>query len=295
MSTAKSANRPTRRKIMAEGNRHIKLTNSALLRAEIPGWENAAHDRDCFVRISEEHIRRAACENKAGNLLLLLFKQARSELQFRISQKTTIRTHQNELACRAYAQMSAVLFAGINARQNWSNWRTIPRNLNGRLRDSSVKIIDLCCGIGDSTRVLAWYAPEGSELLGLDCNQDFLAHAQAREYRNRCGRQVTVEFRAQSVLDPFQDASGMPLPDGCAGVVNSSGALACHFDLKATEKLANEVSRVLKIGGLALIDTGPGRKRSRNLISIFEGAGLKPVHSARSCLADRYRQVCFRK
>jgi SAM-dependent methyltransferase len=191
--------------------------------------------------------------------------------------------------------MPPELFSGINARQVWSNWRTIPRNLTGRLRNHRVKMVDLCCGIGDSTQVLAYYAPDGSEILGLEFNPGFVAHARSRRFANRRGRRLRVQFSAQSVLDIFRDATGARLPDGSVDVVNSCGAVACHFDLSATAVLAREIARVLKDDGFAMIDTGPGLRRSRKLIHVFEAAGFSAAHRVRSCFADRYTHVCFQK
>ena len=63
---------------------------------------------------------------------------------------------QGEAARQAYQRMTITEFMRINARQAWANWRTISLNLHGQLPiDRPLTVIDLCCGMGDSTGVLA--------------------------------------------------------------------------------------------------------------------------------------------
>ena len=275
---------------MADAKLPLRLGNRKFLKARSASLRNAGR-----LQLSDQAIRAAAEANRAGNLLTLLLKQAVSELRFRLLARASIRTQLNDKACDAYSRMPAELFAGINARQMWSNWRTIPRNLSGRLPNDGVKMIDLCCGTGDSTQVLAYYAPAGSEILGLEYNPSFVACARKRPFVNRHRRRVNVAFAAQSVLETFRDAAGAPVRERTVDVVNSCGAVACHFDLNATAVLAREIARVLKNDGFAMIDTGPGETRSRELIGVFEAAGFVPVHRVRSCFADRYTHVCFQK
>lgn len=64
-----------------------------------------------------------------------------------------------EAVSAAYGAMSAAEFDAINGRQDWANWRTIPRALSGHVPDRPLRILDLGCGTGSSTQVLAWYAP----------------------------------------------------------------------------------------------------------------------------------------
>src|SRR5205807_8119278 len=66
----------------------------------------------------------------------------------------------------AYAAMSAAEFDAINGRQDWANWRTIPRALHGHVPLRPLRVLDLGCGTGSSTRVLAFYCPAGSPVIG---------------------------------------------------------------------------------------------------------------------------------
>jgi SAM-dependent methyltransferase len=196
----------------------------------------------------------------------------------------------------AYHGMEPWEFEGVNARQAWANWRTIPRNLAGRVPSGHVRAIDLCCGTGQSTEVLAASLPQGSRILGLESHAHFIEVARARTYRTSSGDPARVVFRVQSVLETFCDGeTGTPIPDHSVDLVNSSGAVGCHFDREAATLLSNEVARVLRDGGLALIDSGPGGTRASELQAIFSKHGFEAIHSARSCAFDRYTQICFRR
>jgi SAM-dependent methyltransferase len=205
------------------------------------------------------------------------------------------RTSHNAAACRAYAALRLWEFEGINERQAWANWRTIRRNLQGRVPRRPVTAIDLCCGTGDSTEVLAWCLEAGSEILGLDADPRFVAAARQRSYFTRAGQPADVRFGCQSVLEPLCNDGREPVADASVDVVNSSGAVGCHFEAKTTAVLAAEVDRVLRPGGLALIDCGPDGTRPRELREIFQALGHEAIHRARSCAFDRYWQFCFRK
>jgi SAM-dependent methyltransferase len=186
-------------------------------------------------------------------------------------------------------------FEGLNARQAWSNWRTIPRNLHGRAPAVPLRALDLCCGTGHSTEVLAYYLAPGSRILGLEHNPRFVAMARSRRYWTRSGHPVRVEFASQSVLETFRDSSGEEIPDASLDLVNSSGAVGCHFEARDTALLAGEVSRVLRVDGLALIDSGRAGTSERDLVRVFTERSFEAIHRAWSCALDRYTQVCFRK
>jgi len=247
-----------------------------------------------LLKISERTLRGIA-NRKAGNVLAILLRQAFREHWLRLWKRTSFRWRENTEACRAYCRMDPYDFEGINARQLWANWRTIPRTINGRLPNRPLKIIDLCCGTGDSTAVLAHYACPGSEIVGLEFNPAFVKRARARSFWHDTGALCTVRFGIQSVLEKFLDVDGQPFQDESVDWVNSCGAVGCHFDNAATTTLAAETARVLKQGGLATIDSGASGTCKAALINIFSRHGMTAVASAKSCLFDSYTQVCFRK
>jgi SAM-dependent methyltransferase len=228
-------------------------------------------------------------------LVKILVRQACHEARVRGLRRIPFRSSRNDEARRAYASLALWEFEGINARQAWANWRTIRRNLARGAPRRPVRVVDLCCGTGGSTEVLAYYLEPGSTILGVDADPRFVAAARERRYLTREGVPAHVSFRCQSVLEPLCDASALRVPDSSVDVVNSSGAVGCHFDPRSTAVLAAEVERVLSPGGLALIDCGPDGTRPGELLAIFQGLGFRAVHRARSCPFDRYWQICFRK
>jgi len=186
-------------------------------------------------------------------------------------------------------------FSAVNCLQSWANWRTIPRNLDGRIPDRPVAALDLCSGIGDSTAVLAYYLPPGSDILGYENNPRFVAAASSRDFPHRDGGAVSVAFRARNVLETFVDRAGNILQDNSVDLVNASGAVSVHFDDGARERLAAECARVVRPGGLANIDAlrfGPDKG---NLAGIFAGCGFRLEKVSRSCPLDRYVQLSLRK
>jgi SAM-dependent methyltransferase len=228
-------------------------------------------------------------------MMKMLIRQACYEARVRGLRKIPFRSSRNDVACRAYAALTLREFEAINERQAWANWRTIRRNLAGRVPSRPIRAIDLCCGTGRSTEVLAYYLEPGSTILGIDAAARFVATARERTYLTRVSTPADVSFHCQSVLEPFRENATEVVPDASIDLVNSSGAVGCHFDADATAVLAAEVDRVLRPGGLALIDCGPDGTRPLELRRIFEARGFRAVHRARSCLFDRYWQVAFRK
>ena len=250
---------------------------------------SAAH-----VRISESQIRQAAWRHGQGfSLPFIALRQAMTEAWVRTVRRAAFRQQQNDQALQGYLMMSAGEFSGVNARQRWANWRIIPRNLHGSCPDRPLFAIDLCCGTGDSTRVLAWHLPAGSHILGLEYQPAFVEQARRGSYRDPQGREVAVRFQAQSVLETFRDATGQALPDGSVDVVNSCGAIGCHFTAASTGLLAREVSRVLAPGGIALLDAGKAGTPARDLEGIFVELGFTRLRTVRSCFLDRYAQLSF--
>jgi len=225
------------------------------------------------------------------SVIRLFFRQAWTELQVWRRTRLSFRDDRNDKALRAYGAMTESEFEGINALQAWANWRVIPRNLRGRLPTRPCRALDLCCGVGHSTEVLAHFLPLGSEILGLECHPAFVARATRRSYRGADGAPARVKFRAQSVLEPFRDERGRPLENGSVDLVNSCGALGIHFDAAALDSVAKEIARVLRPGGLATIDSGKQGVRKDEMIRIFEKHGFEARGWAKSCFLDRFTQI----
>jgi SAM-dependent methyltransferase len=250
-----------------------------------------------FVTYPEETLRQIAQERYGKSLVGIVFMQATQERLLKYFRGVNFRHAENEAATTAYTAMSAHEFEGINARQRWANWRTLPRNLSGRIPDRPLSVIDLCCGVGHSTEVLACYLPVGSRILGLEFNLDFVNVARSRsaKYVHRSGVLIQSRFAAQSVLEVFRDDAGAEVPSDSVDLVNSCGAVGVHFKPEATRVLAQEVARVLRAGGVATIDSGPYGTSAKQLTQIFENLGFSRLNAARSCFVDYSMQVCFQK
>src|ERR1700722_9662120 len=113
--------------------------------------------------LPEAEIRR----HGPGNLLAVCLRQWRAELNL-ARRGIHFRSTDPEQVAAAYRAMAAPEFDAINGRQDWANWRTIPRCLSGHVPDRPLRILDLGCGTGSSTRVLAFCAPPGSHIIGYE-------------------------------------------------------------------------------------------------------------------------------
>src|SRR5688572_10765652 len=148
-----------------------------------------------------------------GNALAVCWRQWRAEralarrgVHFRSTDLTAV--------AAAYAAMTAEEFEAVNGRQEWANWRTVPRALAGRLPDRPWRVLDLGCGTGTSTRVLAYYSPAGSEILAYDLAPALLAQARRRRYVHRGGGDARVQFVCQGLTEAFRAGDGRELADG---------------------------------------------------------------------------------
>lgn len=226
------------------------------------------------------------------NLLSVFWRQRRAE---RALARRGVRFRSTDPAVveAAYAAMTADEFEAINGRQDWANWRTIPRALAGRLPDSPWKVIDLGCGTGTSTRVLAAIAPPWSEIVGYELVAAFLTHARRHRFFDRDGREARVRFECQGLGGELRD-DGRALPDGWADVANSSGVLGHHLDAVTAHPLAAELGRVLRSGGIALLDFGP-TLTAKELVEVMRPSGFTPLGRYKSVPFARSGQVAFRR
>src|SRR5437868_7087436 len=135
-----------------------------------------------MLTIAEEEIRRQG----PGRLLAVIWRQWRTERRL-ARRGVHFRDTDPERVAAAYAAMSAAEFDAINGRQDWANWRTIPRALHGHVPDRPLRVLDLGCGTGGSTRVLAHYCPIGSCLTGYELAAPLVEIAWRRDYAHRSG------------------------------------------------------------------------------------------------------------
>ena len=188
-------------------------------------------------------LSTAAEQGPCSSLSKVIYRSLVRELVLRYRRRINFRTAYNTSAGAAYSKMTVDEFNDINLRQAWANWRTIPRNLNGRLPSRGMQAIDLCCGTGDSLAVLAFYLPVGSQITGLELTERFVTAARRRVFRNATGQIVRPQLHCQSVLKQFWDGKGRRFADKSIDLVNASGALGCHFRPCELRSLAGECAQ----------------------------------------------------
>jgi SAM-dependent methyltransferase len=237
--------------------------------------------------IDEREIRR----HGPGNIVQMCWRQWRTERALR-RRGVHFRTTDPEAAQAAYAAMSDQEFDAINGRQEWANWRTIPRALSGEVPNRPLRVLDLGCGTGSSTRVLAFYCPPGSLITGYELARPLVDVARRRQYRHETGQPAQVRFVCQGVTETWRDPDGTPVPDHSVDVVNASGVVGHHLNTETIPPLVQEVKRVLRRGGLALLDVGP-TLGDRELTHLLTTAGFRRLGRWRSWAFDPTGQVVF--
>jgi SAM-dependent methyltransferase len=193
----------------------------------------------------------------------------------------------------AYAAMSDREFDAINGRQDWANWRTIPRSLSGHVPDRPLTVLDLGCGTGGSTRVLAFYCPAGSRIIGYELAAPLVEIARRRSYVHRSGQAADVAFCCQGATETLRQPDGSSIAERSVDVVNASGVVGHHLDSVTIRPLISELQRVLCDGGVALLDVGPTLSDTA-LSAVMTATGFARLGYRRSCFLDRTGQVIYR-
>jgi SAM-dependent methyltransferase len=242
-----------------------------------------------MLTICEREIRR----HGPGRLPAVCWRQWRTERAL-AKRGVCFRTAEPEVVAAAYTAMSDQEFDAINSRQDWANWRTIPRALSGHVPDQPLRVLDLGCGTGSSTQVLAFYCPADSHLTGYEMAPALVKVARRRRYVQRGGQPAPVDFSCQGITEPLQAADGGLLATGSVDLVNASGVVGHHLTPQTVTPLLEELARVLRPGGVASLDVGPTLPASE--LSLALGCrGFTPLGHCRSWLLDPTGQVTFRK
>lgn len=131
-------------------------------------------------------------------------------------------------------------------------------------------VVDVCCGTGVYTRILASRLHGEGVAIGVDIHPGVIE--RAKEQTQAEGWGALVEYRAA-------DATALPLPDGCADVVFCNSLLWLLRDPVAALR---EMRRVLAPGGRALAAEPDG-----GLVHSFD-----PERPRLSALEQRF-QECF--
>jgi SAM-dependent methyltransferase len=202
-----------------------------------------------------------------------------------------IRTSDPNVLEASYSRMTRDDFEGVNARQNWVNWRSIPRAMSGLVPDRPLTIVDLGCGIGSSTGVLAFYAPLGSRILAYEMSRPLVNIASTRAYLDRSGENANVRFHCQSITTPLSTFDSTPLGQS-VDLASSSGVLGHHFNVDTMQLLAAQLKAVIRPGGLAMLDSGPTLSAS-DLAGIMASAGFVEVRRCHSWPLDPTTLIVF--
>ncbi|HVA94467.1 MAG TPA: bifunctional demethylmenaquinone methyltransferase/2-methoxy-6-polyprenyl-1,4-benzoquinol methylase UbiE [Candidatus Dormibacteraeota bacterium] len=117
--------------------------------------------------------------------------------------------------------------------------RRVARRYSSVLRDSSARVLDLCCGTGDLAFAFRKHAPQGAKIVGSDFVPEMLIRARAKAAASG----AKAEFVEA-------DALSLPFGDGTFELVS------CAFgfrNLANYERGLHEICRVLKPGGSVAI------------------------------------------
>jgi SAM-dependent methyltransferase len=236
--------------------------------------------------------KRDIGRNGPGNILAVCWRWWRTERRL-ARRGIRFRSTDVNAVVAAYAAMSEKEFEAINGLQAWANWRTIPRALSGHVPDRPLRVLDLGCGSGDSTRVLAFYCPAGSRITGYEFAQPLVEFARGRNYRHRSGGPADVTFCCQGVTEPLREPDGQAIADQSVDLVNASGVVGHHLSRETVAPLVAELKRVLVPDGTAMLDVGP-TLRARELREVMEANGFRALGRRRSWLLDPTGEVIFR-
>lgn len=126
--------------------------------------------------------------------------------------------------------------------------RRVAGKFSATLRDSSARVLDLCCGTGDLAFAFRKQAPQGAEIIGSDFVPEMLV--RARDKAAASGAKVE-----------FVEADALALPFAAG----SFDLVSCAFgfrNLANYERGLLEIYRVLKLGGsVAILEFAEPRGR----------------------------------
>lgn len=236
-----------------------------------------------MLQISEAEIRA----HGPGRILAVLFRQWRTELAL-TRRRILFRSTDPANVEAAYAAMTREEFDAINGPQAWANWRTIPRAMHNHVPDRPLRVLDLGCGTGSSTQVLACYCPVSSHITGYEIAAPMLDIARRREYRHHSGATAKVDFLCQALT------GRLPETDGSVDLVNASGVIGHHLTPETICPLIGELSRVLAKDGVAMLDVGPTMPKAE-LTRWMVAAGFDDIGHFRSWFGDRTGEVVYRR
>jgi SAM-dependent methyltransferase len=204
------------------------------------------------------------------------------------------RTTQVARVAEAYGSMTEDEFDAINGPQEWQNRHFIPRVIQSLRLTEALIAVDLGCGSGQSSQVLASQLPAGSTLLGYDICDRLLGRAAHRTYRDVAGAPLKAHFMNQSITQPLHSPEGRLLDDESVGLVHASGVVGHHLVEADVRALVAEIVRRLTPKGWVVLDAGPTMPRDR-LQEVLAAHGFALRQTLRAVPCASHHVLVFKR
>jgi ubiquinone/menaquinone biosynthesis C-methylase UbiE len=113
----------------------------------------------------------------------------------------------------------------------------VAKNLSLRIGESTTRIVDLCCGVGTSTRTLAEAFPKGISVTGIDTSSEMIAMAQF------------VTNHVKTMLQPLRWLVNMNQPSSgmTTRMLRSKVRQMSHSAASASNKIRKEIDVATRI------------------------------------------------
>lgn len=186
-----------------------------------------------------------------------------------------------------FGSLAGKTFDGYNLPQQWVESRMLPQVIEGRVPVSGARVLDLGCGPGTSTRILAWFAKPDWRIEGLELIDHQVALAKERVaggwFVNRDGERIEPTFRCADVSEP--DAF-VAIEDGSVDLAVSGGVVGLYLTPEQGERLIGALRRVVRVGGWVALDAGPsipvkaleamGRRNGFEVVDLVKSFPIEP-------------------
>lgn len=165
-----------------------------------------------------------------------------------------------KIVAEGFGALRGADFDEYNLPQVWVERRQIPQAVHGRVPMRDAVVLDLGCGPGTSTEVLAYFADPSWTIIGYDLVEHSIKAARERAarggFRSRAGTVIHPLFECQNIAQPLL-LRGQPLKEGTVDFVISGGVVGLYLRPADVEKLIRDLRRIVKPGGYVALDSGP--------------------------------------
>lgn len=166
-------------------------------------------------------------------------------------------------------------YDGIDVRQK------VAKELASNINKNKVRVLDLCCGVGMSTRALRNAFPNAEEVIGVDTSPEMVSMARAIAFHDKIVQSIHAftSTQMEAARNVYDQAA-----KSCMATFTKSNAEHTPFDAHSfdlvtimyalheapkigREHMFSEARRLLSKGGtLALIDISPDYKPSETML-----------------------------